>query len=120
MSDNEIQPKDRPSTWTSCNPEKYIIQPRVQPKKTSTAAQKITNAEKCAMKRESSLTFQQVITDFTAGRNAFINKAAKDNNKKPAYVRSLILSKSNITKSRQVSLHNALVHHVTKEVNRGQ
>ena len=119
MSDNEIQPEDRPSTWTSRNPEKPVIQPRVQPKKTPTASQKITNTEKQAMKHESALAFQQVITDFNARRDAFIDKAAKDNNKKPAYVRSLLLSKTKVAKPRQVNLHNALVHHVAKELNAG-
>jgi len=119
MSDNEIQPEDRPSTWTSRNPEKPVIQPRVQPKKTLTASQKITNAEKQAMKHESSLAFQQVISDYHVGRDAFIDKAAKDNNKRPAYVRSLLFNKSKITKPQQVNLHNALVHHVAKELNAG-
>ena len=86
MSDNEIQPKDCLSTWTSCNPEKPVIQPHVQPKKTPTASQKITNTEKQAMKHKSALAFQQVITDFNVGHDAFIDKAAKDNNKKPTYV----------------------------------
>jgi len=85
MSDDEIQPKDHPSTWTSCNPEKPVIQPRVQPKKTLTASQKITNTEKQAMKHESSLAFQQVITDYYV----------KDNNKKPAYIRSLLFKLPN-------------------------
>lgn len=86
MSDNEIQPEDCPSTWTSRNPEKPVIQPHVQPKKTLTASQKITNTKKQAMKHKSALAFQKVITDFNAGCDAFIDKTAKDNNKKPAYV----------------------------------
>jgi len=120
MSDNEILPEDRPSTWSSRNPEKSVIQPRVQLKKAITAAQKISNAEKRAMKHDSTVAFQQVINGFNAGRDVFIENAAKENNKKTSYVRNLLLSKSQVAKPRKVNLYNALIHHVAKELNGGQ
>jgi len=52
MSDNGIQLEDHPSTWTTRNPDKPVIQSRVHAKKSLTASQKISNAEKRAMKHE--------------------------------------------------------------------
>jgi len=86
MSDNEILPEDRPSTWSSRNPEKSVIQPRVQLKKAITAAQKISNAEKRAMKHDSTVAFQQVINGFNHCCGQVILQPCKMN-----YVRLQIL-----------------------------
>ncbi|KIM39046.1 hypothetical protein M413DRAFT_67836 [Hebeloma cylindrosporum] len=117
MSDDEIQPEDLPSTWTSRNPEKPVIQPRVHPKKSLTASQKISNAEKRAINREAAVALNKQLDEFNIQRDEFIEKVAKDTMKKPGYIRDLLLSRSRQATPRKVNLHNALTHYMAKELN---
>jgi hypothetical protein len=119
MSDDGIQPEDLPSTWTSRNPEKPVIQPRVHPKTCLTASQKISNAEKRAMKHEAAVALYKQLDDFNLERDEFIKKVAKDTMKKPGYIRDLLLSRSRRATPRKANLHNALTHYMAKELNAG-
>jgi len=119
MSDDGIQPEDRPSTWTTRNPDKPVIQPRVHARKSLTASQKISNADKRAMKHEASIALHKKLDEFNIERDEFIEKVAKDTMKKPGHIRDLLLSRSKRATPRKPNLQNALTHYMAKELNAG-
>jgi len=120
MSDDGIQLEDHPSTWTTRNPDKPVIQSRVHAKKSLTASQKISNAEKQAMKHEAGIVLHKKLDEFNIERDEFIEKVTKDTMKKPSHIRDLLLSQSKRATPRKASLHNALTHYVAKELNAGE
>jgi hypothetical protein len=121
MSDSEPpEAQDRPSTWQSRCPLKPVIEPRAQPKKISTTAQKISNNEKRLMKEKNALALQDEIDHHFEERAALIIKLSSDFSKTPDYIRDLLSRSSNSVTHRGINLENALIHFESKKVNAGE
>ena len=121
MSDSEApDPEDRPSTWQSRCPLKPVIEPRAQPKKNITTAQKISNNEKRLIKKKNALALQEEIDKHFEERAGLITKLASDFSKTPEYIRDLLSRSSNAVSHRGLNLENALIHFESKKVNGGE
>jgi len=67
MSDDGIQLEDHPSTWTTRNPDKPVIQSRVHAKKSLTA-----------MKHEAGIVLHKKLDEFNIEHDEFIEKVANE------------------------------------------
>ena len=121
MSDSEPpEPEDRPSTWQTRCPLKPVIEPRAQPKKITTTAQKISNNEKRLMKEKNALALQEEVDNHFEQCAALITRLANDFSKTPEYIRNILSHSSNAVSHRGINLENALMHFESKKVNGGE
>ena len=120
-SDSEApDPKDRPSTWQTHCPLKPVIEPRAQPKKNITTAQKISNNEKRLIKKKNALALQEEIDKHFKERADLITNLANDFSKTPEYIRGLLSHSSKAVSHQDINLENALIHFESKKVNGGE
>jgi uncharacterized membrane-anchored protein YhcB (DUF1043 family) len=120
MSDSEVEAQDRPSTWQSRCPLKSVIEPRAQPKKITTTAQKISNNEKRLIKKKKVLALQDEIDNHFEERAALITKLSNKFSKTPEHIQDLLSRSSNSVSHRGINLGNALIHFESKKVNAGE
>ena len=122
MSDADLEPEaqDHPSTWQSRCPLKPVIEPRAQPKKITTTAQKISNNEKRLIKEKNALALQDKIDNHFEERATLITKLSTEFSKSPEYIRDLLSRSSNAVSHRGINLENALIHFESKKVNAGE
>jgi hypothetical protein len=108
------------TTWATRNPSKDAQPARIRSKGTLTSAEKITRDACRKVLHLNNEEFQEDIALFKKAQDSKIQDLAKKHSKTVSSVHLLLTNATHYKKSRAPTLHNALVHYKSEEVNAGE
>jgi hypothetical protein len=115
-----VGPRLAGGTWAERNPGKPVIPSRVRPRVELTHAERVTAALRMQQSNEKKQKMHEEIEDFHELQENRVKEIAEKYHKKPEYIRILLNSGSFFKSSRAPNIRNAIVHHVSKEINEGE
>ena len=114
-----VGPRLAGGTWAERNPGKPVIPSRVRPGRQLTHAERVTAALVKQQKNKKKQEMHEESEAFHDFKETCVKEIANKYSRRPEYIRILLNSSSFFKSSRAPNIRNAIVHHVSKEINKG-
>ena len=112
--------EDLETTWATRNPLKPTIAARINVNGCRNTAQSLAAHQRKVVRDQQAEALKQEIQVAHAIRKAEVDRLCKEYSRKKDYIESLLNHAINYMLTHQPSFYNALVHHMSQELNEGE
>jgi hypothetical protein len=113
------EPTVNSSSFAGRNPTKDIIPSRLRQRKTLTNAEKLSANARRLLNKNNADALQVELDAHFLHREEEVARLSEKFSKSSDYIQRILNTETSYKKSRAPSLHNALIHQKTQEVNGG-